>query len=371
MPRAWRGLLRGFGRRLWSGLGLAALTLLPCGPAGAAEQRAVRINHLQVLGTHNSYKQAMGVLQAGLVRLADSALAETLDYAHRPLSEQLQAGVRVFELDVYWDPDGSRFGRAALAPKAPAQPGWPARSAFPVLHVQTIDDRSSCPNLVSCLALLLDWSLAHPGHHLIGISVNAKDERIDQPGFITPRAFDAEAWRTLDQEVRAVLGARLLLPDEVLPAAVGEPPRWPTLAAARGRFLLVLDEGEEKREAYTGGRHAGARACALFVTAEPGAPGAAVMVVNDPVAEFEQIGQLVRAGFLVRTRADADTREARHGLTARRTAALASGAHWISTDYPWSDSRFAHDYRVVLPGGGAARCNPVAPGPCGSGDLAE
>lgn len=330
-----------------------------------------RINHVQLLGTHNSYKQAMGTIQAALVRWADPALADTLDYAHRSLSEQLQAGVRVFELDVYWDPDGSRFGRAELVVPHAVPSGWPERSAFPVLHVQTIDDSSSCPNLVSCLALMVAWSRSHPNHHLIGISFNAKDELIDRPGFVEPRPFDAAAWDALDNEIRAVLQSRLVLPAEVLKPSAGEAPNWPTLASARGRFLLVLDEGELKRRGYAGDRQDEARSRALFVTAEPGDPGAAVMVVNNPVDEFERIGRLVRAGYLVRTRADADTLEARQGLTARRSAALASGAHWISTDYPWPDARFAHGYWVGLPGGGSARCNPVEPGPCAADDVTE
>jgi len=65
----------------------------------------------------------------------------------------------------------------------------------------------------------------------------------------------------------------------------------------------------------------------------------------------------------VRTRADADTEEARSGDTTRRDAALASGAHFVSTDYPVPDPRFT-DYRVGIPGEGVARCNPVNPGEC-------
>ena len=65
------------------------------------------------------------------------------------------------------------------------------------------------------------------------------------------------------------------------------------------------------------------------------------------------------AGFIVRTRADADTREARSGDTARRAAALASGAQYVSTDYLWPDARFVGGYRVNLPGNAATVCNPL------------
>jgi hypothetical protein len=88
-------------------------------------------------------------------------------------------------------------------------------------------------------------------------------------------------------------------------------------------------------------------------------PGAAIMIVNDPLGDGAEITRLVKAGYIVRTRADADTREARRGEVARRDAAFASGAQLVSTDYYRPDSAIATDYRVTLPGGGAGRCNPV------------
>ncbi len=89
------------------------------------------------------------------------------------------------------------------------------------------------------------------------------------------------------------------------------------------------------------------------------------MKLNDPVSSFDRIRSLVAAGYLVRTRADADTVEARTGNTQRREAALASGAHFVSTDFPAADPRFGTGYAVRLPGEIAARCNPVsAPRTC-------
>jgi hypothetical protein len=63
----------------------------------------------------------------------------------------------------------------------------------------------------------------------------------------------------------------------------------------------------------------------------------------------------------VRTRADADTREARTDDPSRRRQAFASGAQWVSTDYPAPGiaARFGSSYRVRLPNHRPARCNPV------------
>jgi hypothetical protein len=76
------------------------------------------------------------------------------------------------------------------------------------------------------------------------------------------------------------------------------------------------------------------------------------------------IQNLVASGFIVRTRADADTTEARNDDTTRREAALASGAQFVSTDFPVPSPSFGTGYFVEIPGGTTARCNPVN-GPAG------
>jgi hypothetical protein len=87
--------------------------------------------------------------------------------------------------------------------------------------------------------------------------------------------------------------------------------------------------------------------------------------MNDPKPQFAEIQKLVKQGFLIRTRADADTKEAREGTTVRREAAIASGAQFISTDYLWPDPRFGKGYTASLPDGDITRCNPVnAPKSC-------
>ena len=136
------------------------------------------------------------------------------------------------------------------------------------------------------------------------------------------------------------------------PGTIG-PGNWPRIDSVRGRFLLILDEQGRKLDLYAENwRH---RPMFLNVPAEH--PAAAVMILNEPIADFDHIQAMVRQGFLVRTRADADTREARSGDTSRRDAALASGAQAISTDYYLPVSRFGTNY-VVSPSTGIW-CNPV------------
>ncbi|RYE62441.1 MAG: acid phosphatase, partial [Oxalobacteraceae bacterium] len=65
-------------------------------------EEPVRLNDVVMLGTHNSYKLAM-------LRKADPKSADTLDYAHRPLVEQLDAGARQLEIDIWYDPSGGLY----------------------------------------------------------------------------------------------------------------------------------------------------------------------------------------------------------------------------------------------------------------------
>ena len=95
----------------------------------------------------------------------------------------------------------------------------------------------------------------------------------------------------------------------------------------------------------------------MFASLPETEPGAAVLIVNDPIADHERIQRLVRNGFIVRTRADADTVEARTGDVTRRDQAFSSGAQLVSTDYYLEAIHFGRNYVVQLPGG--MRCNPL------------
>ena len=100
----------------------------------AAPVAELAINHVQVVGSHNSYhlKPDQALFDA-LAALAP-ALAESIEYSHRPLTEQLETfGIRQFEIDVHADPDGSLFtigaadalvGLADSADPALSQPGF-------------------------------------------------------------------------------------------------------------------------------------------------------------------------------------------------------------------------------------------------------
>ncbi|WP_419255309.1 phosphatidylinositol-specific phospholipase C1-like protein [Caulobacter sp. ErkDOM-YI] len=361
-------------------LGLASSALPPCPKDDLACARSrldteLRMNDLSAVGTHNSYKLAIPADELAAMVAARGPAALGIDYAHRPLAEQLDAGARQLELDVVADPQGGRYGSplTALGTGATLSPDFAAALAqpgFKVLHIPDVDFRSSCLTFVACISQVKAWSRAHPDHAPILILINAKDGPASFPGGVTPLAFDEKAFDALDAEVRAVFAeADLITPDRVrgqhatLREAVLAK-GWPKLGASRGKVFFALDETPEKVAFYRAARRS-LEGRAMFVNTDEASPAAAYLTLNDPIAQKDRIAAAVKAGFIVRTRADADTQAARANDISQRIAALSSGAQYVSTDYIWADPRFAGGYTVRLPDDDVAVCNPVrAAGRC-------
>ncbi|MBO9717978.1 MAG: hypothetical protein J7507_14555 [Pseudoxanthomonas sp.] len=344
---------------------------LPTGPPPCtrAAVDGLPLNAIQAIGTHNSYKLAMPADELAAHQRVDAAGADGLDYAHPPLTQQLNLGLRTLELDVHRDPQGGHYLAPpgahrrgfATSPWSPDELARMRAPGFKVMHLSDIDFRSSCVSLMQRLQQVRDWSKAHPWHAPIMISVNAKDSP-GGPGAAPALRFDAMSFEALDAEIRRVFGdAQLFQPTQLrgryrsLREAVRDH-GWPTLGRLRGKVFLVLDETPAKRRLYRSRR----AAPAMFVAADRIEDDTAIAILNDPIAQRDDIAAALEAGLLVRTRADADTREARAADTRRREAAFASGAQFVSTDYPRPDPRWPL-YRVEFPEGGYLRCHPVHP----------
>jgi hypothetical protein len=332
--------------------------------------RHLRLNDLLVVGSHNSYKTRIPDNELAVIARVSARVARNLDYGHPSLTTELDAGARQIELDVYYDPEGGRYLSPMVLRRAKADPGeaWKAamaRPGFKTFHMADVDVHSSCVTFRACLAEIRAWSDAHPQHVPIMILVNAKDGH-SVPGGVKPLSFNAAAFDALDAEVRAELADRLITPDMVqgsyptLREAVLAN-NWPTLGETRGRVFFTLDENREKSSIYRGARQSLEGRTMFINTRDETSPAAAYFTFNDPLMHAGKIRRAVEKGFIVRTRADADTREARANDTAPRDTALTGGAQVISTDYLWPDQRFPGAYRVNLPGA-SALCNPVRMG---------
>lgn len=312
--------------------------------AGAESERAaralpadggVRLDAIQLVGTHNSYHRRADALRLFLIGLAQPGEPVKLRYSHAPLSEQFESGVRSIELDVR-----NRGGR------------------FIVSHVPLVDDRTTCPDFRSALEEIRLWSEHTPGHVPVIVLLELKDDWT----FLDPRLkpFDRAALDRLDGLIRDVFPADgLLTPDDVRSGAESLESAilahgWPLLRNSRCRVMFILHENDEYRRLFIAGNPK-LTGRAMFTCAPPGSPDAGVLILNDPVADGGRIRDLVRRGYLVRTRADADLLVD----PARFRAALDSGAQIVSTDYPPSEPDPATGYRCEFSGGATARVRPA------------
>ena len=135
--------------------GLGARTAAAAPPAGKGP---VRLNELQVIGTHNSYKRELNRTEE---RTYDEIIATPGDYerflaySHAALPSQFaRQHVRGLELDLFPDPAGGLYaeplvrGRLGLGPLP--DPDW-REPGVKVLHIADLDYKTSCVRLVGCL----------------------------------------------------------------------------------------------------------------------------------------------------------------------------------------------------------------------------
>jgi hypothetical protein len=341
-------------RSVWLLTAIAGVALLASPLAAASrkpypQDRTLRVNQVQVLGTHNSYHlRPDRQLQPN----------EPADYTHPALDVQLSQGIRSLEIDVQNGP------------------------TFPVYHSIIVDQASNCASLEVCLGTVQQWSRANPGHVPLLLFVELKQlpvnsnpalQKVIDDFAMTNQltAWDAAALDRLDGVVRGVFGKDLVTPDEVrgkgssLRDAVTRS-GWPTLAKTRGRVIVVFNS-DAMRPTYLSG-HRTLQGRAMFAIARSSTvPYAAVMSVPDPGQP--RIRQLLDQHMIIRTQADVDAKEARANDLTRAAMAVRSGAQVVATDYPVADPTIG-PYVVALPGSAVGRCNPVtAPRWCRDRDV--
>jgi hypothetical protein len=350
---------------------LAALVMIAAVMTQASPDDDIKLNQIQLIGTHNSYHAGLPPPIAALLAAEDPELARSLDYSHPSITQQLSSGIRQLEFDIYADSKGGRYARP-LGPRWALERGLPMASpayadgvmeapGFKVLHMQDVDYVSTCQPFRACLEEVRSWSDSHPGHLPLFLLIETKRSEGRwrwESGTTDP--FTGETLDGLDSEIRSVFSEdRLITPDKVrgdyptLERAVLDH-GWPSLAEARGKMVFLLDQ-KNVSAAYLSS-HPALRGRVLFTNADPGSPDAAFVERNK--ASAGEIADLVRKGYLVRTRTDWDTVQARSNDISRRDGAMASGAQILSTDYPPEEPSRWTGYEVAFPEG-TVRCNPV------------
>ncbi|WP_223601713.1 phosphatidylinositol-specific phospholipase C domain-containing protein [Chryseobacterium sp. GVT01B] len=364
----------------------------------------VRINQLQIVGTHNSYAKPAdpkvldlvtpiinGMMQKYSSMMSEEQkakfkeyhpygmdLKEGLNYNHPDFTEQLNANLRGLEIDVYYDPEGGRFSHPAtyeilkakgvtdLAPfntKGLDQPG------FKVLHMADIDFRTHYPTLKDALTALKTWSDQHPDHTPVFMMIEAKDSGFPILENSTKvLSFDKKAYDDLDGEIVKYLGRdKIITPKEVqgkyhtLKEAVTNN-NWPKLNDSKGKFIFMLLPGSagtlsSKNNPYL--IDGSLKERVMFLNSEPDDSFAGFILRDNAIVRQKEIQDLVKQGFMVRTRSDIETYEAKTNDLTRSKAAFSSGAQVISTDFFRSGNTYGTPYFVQPPQGKDYLNNPL------------
>lgn len=355
--------------------------------APKAGKSLLRMNQIQVIGTHNSYHRELSPQEEAeydeiVNRPGD--YQEFLAYSHATIPRQLASqDVRGLELDLFPDPEGGLYAeplvrkRLGLGPLP--DPAW-REPGIKVFHISDLDYETTCVQLTTCLEQVRAFSDANPGHVpvLIMLELKQSDPRAVAQGGVVAPPWDKDRLDALDAEIRSVFGeGEMITPDDVRrqPLTLEQSVLhygWPDLDESRGQVVFLLDNSGTPNELYAAGRP-NLEGRVIFTNSTPGRPDAAFLKRNEPRGENTAIIQdLVRKGYLIRTRSDLPLSTVRSGDTAMLEAALASGAHLISTDFPEAgmSARYGSDFVARFPDGSTIRCNPVnAPKNCRNDGL--
>lgn len=345
----------------------------------------LRLNQIQVIASHNSYRQMTTDTVFSFLMSIQPLIPPQydplgLDYNHLPIEDQMNGyGVRGLELDLYNDPQGGAFSDR----KINAYVGLPISSGIAelsipgmkILHIKDVDYNTQFYTFKQALQAIKSWSQQHPNHLPLFINIETKsdspadDSLLATQGFLSAPNWDASSAEALEQELIDVFGTNgngLIRPDDVrgnyaeLETAVLQN-NWPLLKDCRGKILFIM-EGSAVNFYKAG--HPSLTGRNMFVYDSPGNPEAAFVLLNNSRNDSSQIRTLVERGYIIRTRSDEGTVEARNGDYSGMNAAFESGAQIVSTDYYKPDVRAGQlgwtNYHVSFPGNILARKNPVS-----------
>lgn len=349
-----------------------------------AQTAPLKLNQIQIIASHNSYKKRPSEKELKFLMKVKKQLGEennpiALDYGHLPFDSQFSYyNVRGLEIDINNDPKGGLYYKRkinAFVPGLKQKSGIEAlkKPGLKVLHIKDVDYETHYYTFKESLIALKKWSDEHPNHLPLFINIESKNGApADESGVLRflgfKRAikFDKAACDSIDAEIKSVFGDDLkgvLTPDRVrgnyatldeMATANG----WPLLSECRGKVLFAMEGGAVPN--YLDG-HESLKGRVMFVYSEPGRPEAAFVKRNNSTRDKDKIKELVKRGYIIRTRSDAETWQARNNDYTDMNNAFESGAQITSTDYYQPDLRIS-TFQVQWPNGGPGRANIINAG---------
>lgn len=265
------------------------------------------INHLQLLGTHNSYHIEPLI-----------SFSSTFKYSHESLPTQLDRGVRHLEIDGHFDRKTQRWE---------------------VYHLAIIDANSNCGKcLCGCLQELKQWSNRNNNHTVIIVWIEPKTILNYQPFCI---GNNDSALLRIEREILSVFPLdKIIVPDQVkgnfstLREAIINR-GWPSVEISRGKFIFVFNfwsENQHCKQYYDAKKHP-----LLFSRVNDETDDNAAFMEMDNAND--RVLRLLKWNYFIRTGVGKDP--------MRIKASVDSGAQLLATDF----------FDAYLPK--FTRCNPM------------
>jgi len=326
----------------------------------AQPSNQLKLNEVRIIASHNSYKgyphkKVLRFLDRIKDKLGDQNNPKQMDYGHLPLKDQLDShGVRGFELDIYHDPDGSLFKKRKinafiLGLKQRVKDPKIKTPGFKLIHIPDVDYETNYILFKDALLEIKEWSDSHPNHFPIYINIEAKSYTLRSEskflkflGFSKTIPFSHEVYNQLDQEISSVFkDSDLLTPAILKDTFINIKARlhkngWPTINSCLGKVIFIL-EGENC-DIYRNDIEKGIDR-PMFVFGSPNDNSTAFLLRNHSMGHEKEMAELSEL-YIIRTRSDAGTLEARDNNYNRFKSCLKSKAQIISTDYYKPDPRF-------------------------------
>lgn len=320
---------------------------------------SIRLNEVRFLTSHNSYKRKpdpkiLKFLSHFKKQLGKDMDPIQMDYGHALLTEQMNTyHINGFELDVNYDPQGGHFVKRRInffigGLKQKSRDSLLLKPGFKILHIADVDYESNYTTFVQALTEIRDWSAEHPNHTPLFINIEIKrdapadySKALDFLGFNKSIPLVPAALNDLDAEIHSVFDQypeMLYTPAHLRDTFLSTVSRlntagWPTLNETLGKVFIVLDG--DFQDLYTTAL-TNRIDRPMFVYGQPGAPETAFVIRNEPQGKEEEIRALTEM-YMVRTRTDAGTLEARSQDYSRYNAVIQSQAQIITTDYYRAD----------------------------------
>ncbi|CAK4032996.1 acid phosphatase like [Lecanosticta acicola] len=340
----------------------------------------LRMNQIQVVGTHNSYHREISLAERTVFEKFVPS-PENYYYSHSKWTDQLDhQQVRSFEIDLHSDPEGGLYAHPLIwklsnltNATVPFNDSSMEKPGLKVFHITDVDTNAICHTFKECLTQLKDWSDKNPHHLPLTFDLELKSDALGcSLGGVCADA--AKNWTLtqildVDKEIQSILPReKLIVPDDVRqPGLTLEQSvlqhGWPKLKQARGKFMFYFDNEPDAnpniRNIYRSGGHESLENRTVFTNGVEGEADAAFIKHNTP--NVTEIQRLVKKGYFIRTRADEPITTILTRNTTTRDWAFESAAQIVTTDFPayGMSARWDRDYAVQLEKGKVARCNPV------------